>query len=252
MKPEIVVMNFSHVYEEERFIRNRRFRWIDCTDIGGTAGYCDEDARREIARRISDLSPEGIHFIDSGNYHYVSKLWTDMIQRRFSLVVFDHHPDMQPPLFKDMLSCGSWVKDMLDTNPRLDKVVIAGVSEELMAQTISGYEDRIRFFSGSELSLEEGWKEFSSLHIADPVYISVDKDVLDPASATTDWDQGSMPLSELESLLCTIFHNERVIGVDVCGECFRALDVFEEQREEKINGHANVELLSLFLRSAGS
>ena len=152
MKPEIVVMNFSHVYEEERFIRNRRFRWIDCTDIGGTAGYCDEDARREIARRISDLSPEGIHFIDSGNYHYVSKLWTDMIQRRFSLVVFDHHPDMQPPLFKDMLSCGSWVKDMLDTNPRLDKVVIAGASEELMAQTISGYEDRIRFFSGSELS----------------------------------------------------------------------------------------------------
>jgi len=61
-----------------------------------------------------------------------------------------------------------------------------------------------------------------------------------------------MPLSELESLLCTIFHNERVIGVDVCGECCRALDVFEEQREEKINGHANVELLSLFLRSAGS
>lgn len=250
MKPEIVVMNFSHVYEEERFIRNSRFRWVDCTDIGGTAGYCDEDARREIARRISDLSPECIHFIDSGNYHYVSKLWTDMIRSRFSLVVFDHHPDMQPPLFKDMLSCGSWVKDMLDTNPWLDKVVIAGASEELMARAISGYEDRIRFFSGSELSVEEGWKEFSGLHVSCPVYISVDKDVLDPSSATTDWDQGSMPLSELEALLGIIFHNEKVIGVDVCGECSRALDVFEEQRDEQINGHANAELLSLFLRSA--
>lgn len=250
MRPEIVVMNFSHVYEEERFISNRRFRWIDCTDIGGTSGYCDYAARQEIARRISSLPPEGIHFIDSGNYHYVSKLWTDMIRSRFSLVLFDHHPDMQPPMFKDMISCGSWVKDMLDKNPYLDKVVIVGASEELMARAISGYEDRIRFFSGSELSVEEGWKEFSDLHIADPVYISVDKDVLDPSSATTDWDQGMMPLSELEALLGIIFRNEKVIGVDVCGECSRSLDVFEEQRNERINGHANAELLSLYLRCA--
>lgn len=250
MKPEIVVMNFSHVYEEERFISNRRFRWIDCTDIGGTSGYCDYAARQEIAGRISSLPPEGIHFIDSGNYHYVSKLWTDMIRCRFSLVLFDHHPDMQPPLFKDMISCGSWVKDMLDKNPYLDKVVIVGASEELMARAISGYEDRIRFFSGSELSVEEGWKEFSDLHIADPVYISVDKDVLDPSSATTDWDQGMMPLSELEALLGIIFRNEKVIGVDVCGECSRSLDVFEEQRNERINGHANAELLSLYLSCA--
>lgn len=150
MKPEIVVMNFSHAYEEERFIRNSRFRWIDCTDIGGT----------------------------------------------------------------------------------------------------SGYEDRIRFFSGAELSGEEGWREFSSLHISDPVYVSVDKDVLDPRYAATGWDQGSMPLPELESLLGIIFRNEKVIGVDVCGECSHSLDIFDEQRVGQINGHANAELLSLYLRCA--
>lgn len=250
MKPEIVVMNFSHAYEEERFIRNSRFRWIDCTDIGGTSGYCDDAARREIARRISSLAPEGIHFIDSGNYHYVSKLWTDMIRHRFSLVLFDHHPDMQPPLFENMLSCGSWVKDMLDMNKWLDKVLIVGAGEELMAREISGYEDRIRFFSGAELSGEEGWREFSSLHISDPVYVSVDKDVLDPRYAATGWDQGSMPLPELESLLGIIFRNEKVIGVDVCGECSHSLDIFDEQRVGQINGHANAELLSLYLRCA--
>ena len=33
MKPEIVVMNFTHVYEQERFLSNSHFRWIDCTDL---------------------------------------------------------------------------------------------------------------------------------------------------------------------------------------------------------------------------
>ena len=35
MKPNIILMNFTHVYEEENFIKNRRFRWIDCTDLNG-------------------------------------------------------------------------------------------------------------------------------------------------------------------------------------------------------------------------
>ena len=45
---------------------------------------------------------------------------------------------------------------------------------------------------------EEGWQDFSSGHINGPVYISIDKDVLNPASAATNWDQGSLSLWELE------------------------------------------------------
>lgn len=33
MKPNILLMNFTHVYEQERFIRNQRFQWLDCTDL---------------------------------------------------------------------------------------------------------------------------------------------------------------------------------------------------------------------------
>ncbi len=36
MKPNILLMNFTHVYEQERFIRNQRFQWLDCTDLNGT------------------------------------------------------------------------------------------------------------------------------------------------------------------------------------------------------------------------
>lgn len=249
MTRNIVLMNFTHVYEKEAFTGNARFRWIDCTDLSGTSGYCDPEACTEITKRIAKFSPEGIHFIDSGNYHYISKLWTDMIRQRFSLIVFDHHPDMQPPLFSNILSCGSWVKDMLDTNRFLDRVVIAGADMKLAGQSASVYGNRVKIFSERYLSIEQGWQNFSHLHIDGPVYISVDKDVLDTESASTDWDQGSLPLKSLEELLATILKNEDVIGVDICGECSRALNYFEEKRNLEINGRANAELLALFLRS---
>ena len=96
MKPNIILMNFTHVYEQERFINDIHFQWIDCTDLNGTNYYCDAEAAKVIRQRMAPYLPEGIHFIDSGNYHYISKFWTDKIKTPFSLVVFDHHPDMQP------------------------------------------------------------------------------------------------------------------------------------------------------------
>ena len=36
MKPNIILMNFTHVYEQERFINDIHFQWIDCTDLNGT------------------------------------------------------------------------------------------------------------------------------------------------------------------------------------------------------------------------
>ena len=110
-------MNFTHVYEQERFINDIHFQWIDCTDLNGTNCYCDAEAAKVIRQRMAPYLPEGIHFIDSGNYHYISKFWTDKIKTPFSLVVFDHHPDMQPSLFDNLMSCGCWVKKVLDTNP---------------------------------------------------------------------------------------------------------------------------------------
>ena len=53
----------------------------------------------------------GIHFIDSGDYHYISKIMTDFIKEPFTLVLIDHHTDMQDAsLGGDILSCGNWAK----------------------------------------------------------------------------------------------------------------------------------------------
>jgi hypothetical protein len=61
MKPEIVVMNFTHVYEQERFLSNSHFRWIDCTDLNGTDCYCDAEAADALSRRMKPYSPHGLH-----------------------------------------------------------------------------------------------------------------------------------------------------------------------------------------------
>ncbi len=50
------------------------------------------------------------------------------------------------------------------------------------------------------------------------VYISIDKDVLDKQSAITDWDQGRLSITELQSLIEKISRTANLVGADVCGE----------------------------------
>ena len=47
---KIVIMDFSHVYEMETFYRKSHVLWLDCTDITGTDGYCDEGGVQAICR----------------------------------------------------------------------------------------------------------------------------------------------------------------------------------------------------------
>ena len=101
-------------------IQDANTLYIDCADIPGTDCYCDDEAAEVIRKRIADAGvtdARGIHFFDNGNYHYMSKIWTDMVQENFSLVVFDHHPDMQEPRFGNILSCGGWVKKVIEKTP---------------------------------------------------------------------------------------------------------------------------------------
>lgn len=245
----VVIMNFTGVYDYERFAHNKDFVWLDCRHLSGVDCYCDDEGSAAVKRLIADYPAEGIHFIDSGNYHYLTRFWTDKLNRPFSLIVFDHHPDMQPPLFEHILSCGSWVKDVIDTNVWLRKVLIVGASDALIREVPEEYGERVHFFSESAVRSEEAWRRLSAVHIAEPVYVSVDKDVLNPEYAVTNWDQGSLTLKDLEASLSVIMRNEKVIGIDICGECSPTLDILEERRESELDGMANGELLRLFVRN---
>ncbi len=65
------ILSFSKIYDTESFyLRDKSSHFIDLSDVPGTNCMCDVEAVSEIGKRTG--SPCGLHFIDNGNYHYMS------------------------------------------------------------------------------------------------------------------------------------------------------------------------------------
>lgn len=242
----VVIMNFSGVYDGEPFAHNQRFVHLDCTHLKGTDCYCDADGMREIRRIIAPYPAEGVHFIDSGDYHYVTKFWTEKLTQPFALMLFDHHTDMQPPQWSGVLSCGGWVKDMIDGNHLLKHVYIMGVPEDKASAIPEAYRNKVEVLTDKRLHAHSALN--LPLPADGPIYVSIDKDVLDTNSARTDWDQGCLTLDDLKRVLTLVMRHEEVVGVDVCGECPATLRLFDPDGSLTIDDKANRELLELFMR----
>lgn len=268
-----VIMDFTGTYGEQPFARAGNFNWLDCRGIHGTDCYCDEEGEAALRELIAAFSPYSLHFLDSGNYHYLTKLWTDRIREPFSLVLFDHHTDMQPPMFEGLLSCGGWVKKMLDTNPFLRKVMIAGVpeseavkvrservlaisEEEWMASGLRAFEPVPALFcegqsAGGQSASRQSLSGYGTCDSEDiqssgiPIYISVDKDVLSKDFASTNWDQGGLTLELLSGAISMLFDRFNVIGMDVCGEPDSS-DVLFSDKACMLNSAANERLLAMW------
>ena len=187
-----IIMKMTDAYEHQSFYNNKKnIHIIDCRDLDGTRCYLDDSSKKELLKRIQEYSAKGIHFIDSGNYHYLSLLWLMKIKQEFNLVLFDHHPDNQPPSFGQITSCGGWVLEAEESLSNLKNVYSFGVGNEIPIHNIP-----------TDL----------------PLYISIDKDVLSTADAITDWDQGDMNLTQMIEMLTELFENHEILGVDVCGD----------------------------------
>ena len=216
----IKVMNFSGVYGEPEYGFPDGARIIDFTALEGTSCYCDASAAERI-RCHFDRAEKSLNFIDSGDYHYVTALRLERIREPFSLVLADNHPDMQAPAFGgDILSCGGWVRRALERTPMLQRVIIIGIDPDLAKET-EGFGGRVTVLprevtdSGAkQIAALKTWLEASG----EPIYLSVDKDVLAPAYASTDWDQGTMALETLLDICGAVAGSRKLLGADVCGE----------------------------------
>ncbi len=242
----ISVLNFSGVYERQSFYKDRDCEWIDCSDLSGVNGFCDETSREEIDARISGL--EGwIHFIDGGNFHYLSYLLMKHIREPFTLVVFDHHTDMKPSMFAGLLSCGCWIKEALDALPFLKNVVLIGVADSLADTAEPDYAGRVRIISESMAEAGDTWLGILEAEASEAVYLSIDKDAFGREEVVTDWDQGTMTLELLERAY-RILDSRRILGVDICGEADRD-EFFSGQMSasDEQNDAANRRILRMLL-----
>lgn len=261
-----LILDFTHVYKDETVRDREQFQWIDCSDIAESHLYCSQSAYEEIRKRIEPFGISGIHFIDSGNYHYVTKIMTDFLKEPFVLVCFDHHTDMQKPMVEGMTSCGDWAGQVLRENTYLQQLVLIGppqrnidgieivkpqtqtkrmqpekVQPETM-QTDRIETDKLLTFSEEELQNDTAKAKVAQIKEGLPFYISIDKDVLSRRFTETNWNQGDMPLPMLEHLLQFFLQKRKVCGVDICGECRMDMPLPEYLEAEEINGETNVEL----------
>lgn len=244
---ETVIMNFSGIYKNQNFYKDhaeKEIFWTELSDLSGCNCYCDAEASDRIRKEIQAFTGNGIHFIDSGNYHYMTRLWLEKLQVPFRLLVFDNHTDMQPPAFGGLLSCGGWIAASLEELPLLQEVILVGPDEEAYTQVEPDLQQKVLFLSREKLSTmtaEEKEGFFNNLSEDLPLYVSVDKDVLCKGDASTTWSQGDMHLSELMSFLELVLERQNILGMDVCGECD-----MDSCSEDFLNDHANEAILRLW------
>ena len=244
---ETVITNFSGIYKNQNFYKNyaeEEIFWTELSDLSGCNCYCDAEASDRIRKEIQAFTGKGLHFIDSGNYHYMTRLWLEKLQIPFRLLVFDNHTDMQPPAFGGLLSCGGWIAASLEELPLLQEVILVGPDEEAYTQVEPDLQQKVLFLSREKLSTmtaEEKVGFFNNLSEDLPLYVSVDKDVLCKGDASTTWSQGDMHLSELMSFLELVLERQNILGMDVCGECD-----MDSCSEDFLNDHANEAILRLW------
>ncbi len=164
---------------------------VDFTWLEGTNCYCSPESAEIIRLVLGREEPGAFHQIGTGDYHYLTLFWLERIREPFCLALFDHHPDDQPAAFGDgLISCGGWVADARRLPLLQQDVWIRDTADFPLLETLP--------------------KDL-------PVYLSVDLDILSPAFARTDWDQGTMSLDELSAALRRLRVERRIIGVDLCG-----------------------------------
>ncbi len=184
----VLVCSFSGVYNDQKIRHGAEY--IDFQKLRGCGMYLDDTAAAFIMSKLTPYGAGGLHFIDNGNYHYMTGLFLSLVCEDFDLIHFDHHTDDMPPAFEGLRSCGSWVYDLKRENTYLKDYTL-----------IRSFED-LGSYNPSER----------------PVYISVDKDVLSEDVLKTNWDQGDMTKEEFFAIFEKLILSRKLIGIDICGE----------------------------------
>lgn len=246
----VTVLDFDHSYKWQGFLRDLSAEWIDLTDLVGTKRYCARETLAVIGQRLRQRRQPGVTLIGSGNYHYVTYLLLSEIDTPFTLVLFDYHSDMLDPPDETVVSCGSWVLKALRELPLLRQVLIIGARPEAVEnfpRESSLLRHRVFIFdpvtsANTRAILPVVMSRLSNTD----VYVSIDKDVLDPADAVTDWEQGTMKLAELTRLMRFIASYRRLCGADICGEFpVSPVEVYSPWHREAVRKNARANRLLL-------
>ncbi len=213
-----ILFDFTGIYREQTALREQAEEYLDLATLTGTDCYCDPETEQTLKKLLAKLPPESLRVMDSGNYHYMSRLLAELAGQKISLAVLDHHTDMQPPALLPLLSCGSWLADTLRDLPLVQEVYLIGPPYEAISQIPEEYRAKVHWISQEELEDGSWHQKLAGFHPSHPLYLSIDKDILSPEECPTNWDQGTLKPDGLKTILRCLTAQNPPIAVDLCGE----------------------------------
>jgi len=197
-------------------------------------------------KRLQDALEQGlprdyVAFLGSGDFHHV----TLPLVRRLAaggplhVVVLDNHPDNMRYAFG--VHCGSWVRHVARL-PFVVKVDVVGITsmDVAGAHLLGNYllpllRGRVRYWCtgvdtswSGRLGVRGSIRSFDTAsemlerflesieHGREPIYLSIDKDVMGVDVVRTNWDQGVLTDDEVIRIVSRL--RVRVVGGDVTGE----------------------------------
>lgn len=189
--------------------------------------------------------PAELIFSGSGDFHHLTCLLVaraaEAAGAPITVLHFDNHPDWVE--FDSGVHCGSWAAraarmkgvDRLITvgpcsadivQPRAKSADIRPIESgqlELYPHRAPGGGAEIEVCGRRWASVEsmgrQAFDEFLLTRIRTPsVYITIDKDVLRPGDAITNWDQGETRLEDLLQTLARVACAHKVVGADIVGD----------------------------------
>ena len=245
-------LNFDGSYLQQKHLLAEPHLWLDFSDLVQSGMFCTPETGRIIKQRLEQNEDSDIHFIGSDNYHYVTLFFLAKIKHPFSLVLFDNHSDANDT--GHCLSCGSWVAEAISRLKELKQVVLIGADPQCLGLIHPQLLNKLIFLTEESLQ-KTPLPEIVAGIPTGLIYISIDKDVLDPGYAVTQWDQGRMSLPELLTRLQILLRLKKVTGIDVCGEYPASpVELFQSSVQQAIrkNEYANEQILSLVVRNVGN
>ncbi len=212
-------------------------------------------AVRALAARLGPVLGPELVFYGSGDFHHLTLMLALRLEQKVSIIHFDNHPDWVG--LPANLNCGSWVSRAL-THKNVARIVTIGpASDDMRAPQLKGgdlsglragrqemhpWASGRTFYAGAGFQApgvaacggigREGlsWQGLEgddwharmtaiAARLPDaPLWITLDKDVLTPAEAVTNWDQGRLTLEQVLSAIGRFAARRPILGMDVCGD----------------------------------
>ena len=193
-----------------------------------------------VALHYALSGAHGPIFLGSGDFHHVSYLLIRHALHRSNLhlVVLDNHPDNMR--FPFGIHCGSWISHVAAL-PGITHIDVVGITSKdvsagrlwenrwrpLLSGKVTywciGTDTRwaMRLGLGNAFRVSQSADELIQSFVRasrgdERVYLSIDKDVLHPDVARTNWDQGLLREEHLDAVIDAL--GERISDADITGD----------------------------------